>query len=427
MENTSGQGKQAVLPAEMAGWSWNWGAFFFNWVWGIFNKTYIALLMFVPVVNIVMPFILGLKGNAWAWRNKTWESYEHFRRVQRKWAVWGVIVFLVSLLAAAGGVFYIFEEVKHSEPYVMAMDRVQVDREALKVLGTPIEPGWWWKGDLSAKEGSGQAALTIPVKGAAQQGVVHVKATQTNQKWKLEQLFLVPAEGGAPLDLLKTRRAQPAPVPAAASAELAKATPPDTAPVIPSSSKDVAPPSARARKEARKASIKKLRPSRKAAADISAVSDHGLFSIHLKNGGRFVTPQYWEENQEIRFYIAGGVMGVEKRGVLKIRKIAEDSPTATFLPLPPAAKPDLEAPAKDEAAAVEEKLDIQAYRDRKDRMTAELDRISANLREATRRKDQEGKTQALEEMRQKSAQIYDLTDEVTKKNKGRLPDGWWKD
>jgi hypothetical protein len=29
-------------------------------------------------------------------------------------------------------------------------------------------------------------------------------------------------------------------------------------------------------------------------------------------------------------------------------------------------------------------------------------------------------------MRKTSAQIYNLTDEVTKKNKGKLPEGWWE-
>ena len=35
MENTSGQGKAAVLPAELKGW--NWGAFFLHVIWGIGN------------------------------------------------------------------------------------------------------------------------------------------------------------------------------------------------------------------------------------------------------------------------------------------------------------------------------------------------------------------------------------------------------
>ena len=67
MENTSGQGVAAVVPPELD--RWNWGAFFLTWIWGIGNNTFIALLMFVPVVNMVMPFVLGVKGSAWAWRN----------------------------------------------------------------------------------------------------------------------------------------------------------------------------------------------------------------------------------------------------------------------------------------------------------------------------------------------------------------------
>lgn len=61
-----------------------------NWIWGIGNNTFIALLMFVPFVNFIMLFILGAKGSKWAWKkNKKWESIEEFKAVQRKWAKWG--------------------------------------------------------------------------------------------------------------------------------------------------------------------------------------------------------------------------------------------------------------------------------------------------------------------------------------------------
>ena len=60
-EYSSGMEKESVLPPELKGW--NWGAFLLNWIWGIGNSTYIAFLMFVPLVNIVMLFVLGAKGN----------------------------------------------------------------------------------------------------------------------------------------------------------------------------------------------------------------------------------------------------------------------------------------------------------------------------------------------------------------------------
>jgi len=50
-----------------------------------------------------MIIVLGIKGNEWAWRNKKWESIEHFKSVQKKWSVWGILiggVFLLGILAA---------------------------------------------------------------------------------------------------------------------------------------------------------------------------------------------------------------------------------------------------------------------------------------------------------------------------------------
>ncbi len=85
MENTSGTGKTAVVPPEILGW--NWGAFFLNWIWGLGNSTFIALLTLIPFVNLIMVFVLGAKGSAWAWQNKKWDSVEHFKSVQKKWTM----------------------------------------------------------------------------------------------------------------------------------------------------------------------------------------------------------------------------------------------------------------------------------------------------------------------------------------------------
>lgn len=94
--NNSGQGKMAALPPELTGW--NWGAFFLTWIWGIGNSTFIAFLTFIPFVNLVMIFVLGAKGNEWAWQNKRWNNIEHFKKVQKLWAscvvcTWYSIIF----------------------------------------------------------------------------------------------------------------------------------------------------------------------------------------------------------------------------------------------------------------------------------------------------------------------------------------------
>ncbi|TCJ11620.1 zinc ribbon domain-containing protein [Parasulfuritortus cantonensis] len=86
----------SALPEGIKGWSW--GAFWLSWVWAIFNKTWIGLLALIPLVNLVMMVILGLKGREWAWRNKAWPSVEHFNRVQKKWSLAGWIIMVASLI-----------------------------------------------------------------------------------------------------------------------------------------------------------------------------------------------------------------------------------------------------------------------------------------------------------------------------------------
>lgn len=82
---------------------WSWGAFFLTWIWGIGNGVWISLLALVPVVNIVMIFILGAKGNEWAWKARHWDSKENFLLVQKNWAIAGLGIWILFVL---GGILY---------------------------------------------------------------------------------------------------------------------------------------------------------------------------------------------------------------------------------------------------------------------------------------------------------------------------------
>ena len=82
----------AEIPPELD--RWNWGAFFLNWIWAVFNRTFIGLLALIPYVGFIMAIVLGVKGREWAWQNKRWASVEHFNAVQRQWSFWGVVLTL---------------------------------------------------------------------------------------------------------------------------------------------------------------------------------------------------------------------------------------------------------------------------------------------------------------------------------------------
>ena len=101
------------VPAEAK--KWNWGAFLMIWIWGLGNKTFIALLSLIPVVSIVMAFVLGAKGSAWAWKNGKWESVEQFIRVQGLWTAFGlgllagytisIVLLIIALVVTFNNVF----------------------------------------------------------------------------------------------------------------------------------------------------------------------------------------------------------------------------------------------------------------------------------------------------------------------------------
>ena len=123
--NTSGQGSKAPV-LDIVAKRFNWGAFFFSWVWGIGNQVWLTLLIIpfsillmisaialtfigmsahqVFLFNICCNFVslaiaiwFGVQGNRWAWQSRRWKSVAHFHDVQRIWAIVGTILIGVGL------------------------------------------------------------------------------------------------------------------------------------------------------------------------------------------------------------------------------------------------------------------------------------------------------------------------------------------
>lgn len=100
---------------------WNWGAFFFNWLWGVCNGVYwplaVLVLTFIfqivlfplgSIISLGLSVYLGIKGTELSWDAKTWDSFDSFKKTQHKWAVavvWVcaitiVLSFIIGLLSA---------------------------------------------------------------------------------------------------------------------------------------------------------------------------------------------------------------------------------------------------------------------------------------------------------------------------------------
>ncbi len=90
MDDRSGKGERSIIPAEITGW--NWGAALLTWIWGIGNNVWISLLVLLPFVSIFWWIVLGIHGNEWAWKARSWESVAQFKATQRKWTKWSLII-----------------------------------------------------------------------------------------------------------------------------------------------------------------------------------------------------------------------------------------------------------------------------------------------------------------------------------------------
>ncbi len=111
-------GVNGPLPDELR--HFNWGAFLLSWVWAVNNKVWIGLIILVisllsmissvssifSLLAFVGSLILGFKGNRLAWRYRKFENLDQFKLVQKAWARWGVIIFVLVFVATLALVFY---------------------------------------------------------------------------------------------------------------------------------------------------------------------------------------------------------------------------------------------------------------------------------------------------------------------------------
>jgi hypothetical protein len=183
-ENTSGTGKSATLPPEIKGW--NWGAFFLNFFWGIGNSTYFALLMCIPILNFFVPFILGAKGNKWAWQNRRWIDVNHFKITQRKWAITGFILVGVGFPSF----FLLIMSAMKGEAFNLAIQEIRNNDEVVEKIGTDIEPGFFVMGEVSTSGSDGVANLSFSISGDLGSAKAAVYATKSLGEWNLKEVVV---------------------------------------------------------------------------------------------------------------------------------------------------------------------------------------------------------------------------------------------
>jgi len=169
------------------------------------------------------------------------------------------------------------------------------------------------------------------------------------------------------------------------------------------------------------------------------------YLIQLRNGRQIATSQYWKEGQTIKFNTAGGIGGVPESAVLRIQTVEDTAESdlvgAAERQIAPQAERQIAPQAERQIAPQAErqiapraevqrdggktsKLDLEAYRQKKEAIKSQLDMAVERYRDASSAHDPEEKSKIQREITSWSKQLFDLRDEVEQKNQGRLPEGW---
>jgi len=153
------------------------------------------------------------------------------------------------------------------------------------------------------------------------------------------------------------------------------------------------------------------------------------YLIELKNGSTFIINHYWKEGSQVKFYYYGGVVGIEKDFVRKIREsdlpyreeIIEQAASQT----PEIASKEAWKKAGEEIKEEEEKIDVTFYKNKKSTLMESYRKAKKKLQQAT--KDLNGALQreANNELKEISKQRAAIAREIKEKNNGILPE-WWQ-
>lgn len=93
-----------TIPEGVRGFSW--GALLAGPIWAIGNRVWPALWCWLPGLGLLVNVWMGFKGRELAWRRGGWQSIEHFQRVQGRWTIWGIVIFVAVVALTAAVVLF---------------------------------------------------------------------------------------------------------------------------------------------------------------------------------------------------------------------------------------------------------------------------------------------------------------------------------
>jgi len=110
-----------------------------------------------------------------------------------------ILLFVLGIGATIFGISKLFTE---SVPYEYALAQAKNDSRVIEYLGDDIESSGMMQGNISLKNDSGSANITIPIKGTKGKGSVTIIGEKLDSEWVYEELFVTIKETNEQINLL---------------------------------------------------------------------------------------------------------------------------------------------------------------------------------------------------------------------------------
>jgi hypothetical protein len=107
-----------------------------------------------------------------------------------KWFVPTGCIVMLGLIAAFvfSIVFFVFSVIRQTDVFKDALDKAKADPQVQTELGEPIREGWWLSGQVKTSGPSGNADISIPLKGSRKNGTLYAVAHKSAGEWTYERL-----------------------------------------------------------------------------------------------------------------------------------------------------------------------------------------------------------------------------------------------
>ena len=113
-----------------------------------------------------------------------------------------LIIILLLIFGVGAAIFGVTKLMTGSEPYEYALEKATNDPIVIQYLGDAIESNGMMQGNISLNNNSGQANITIPIKGNKDKGVITVVGKKNNGEWIYEELYVKIKEKNITINLI---------------------------------------------------------------------------------------------------------------------------------------------------------------------------------------------------------------------------------